>query len=541
MRTFVRDAQTRTAFSDEWALGTRQTAAFLIGLSLYWPFFRRFGFLSFFSAYNDPSSSMWSAFSGIMFCLVLLYLGSALARRRIEPLIPLRRKTVAAIAIASSLGYAVLLLAPLMGGAVTLAMGVGDLLLACGYAALTFAWMWVASRCKGWTLFNNMLLSYLISTVYPFISYAPETVARTFLIATPILSGIAWYLCSDVTTWSASETSGADGSDGTAGNIETDYSLGSLKRLPLGFVIVFGLFLLAGSILVGLMHFSSESVSVVHRSVSAAVAAMLMVGLIAASWNVRRTRRLIQAGWTILAVIFFIGMLGILASPNELGGFGASLIEACLGCFELFLWYLLLVGVFEQRLSILLVFGLGFALFKVGPNYLGKYVVPNAMAASGVGGEVVDLFVIGMMALLLIVSFLFLGRGVYARSDQGALLGENSERTPRVDGLDMHVGIASDPSSAIPNGRLTGIGVSGTDGFEKAIGHLAAERGLTPRETDVMELMSRGYSYQAIADQLFLSLGTVQWHTKNVYRKLDVHTKQEVINLVRSTMTGVGQ
>ena len=65
---------------------------------------------------------------------------------------------------------------------------------------------------------------------------------------------------------------------------------------------------------------------------------------------------------------------------------------------------------------------------------------------------------------------------------------------------------------------------------------IANEHGLTPREADVMVLMAQGYSYQAIADELCLSLGTVQWHTKNVYRKLDVHTKQEVIAQVRAAM-----
>ncbi len=48
---------------------------------------------------------------------------------------------------------------------------------------------------------------------------------------------------------------------------------------------------------------------------------------------------------------------------------------------------------------------------------------------------------------------------------------------------------------------------------------------LTPREREVLTLIAQGVSDDAIADRLFLSLHTVQSHTKSLYRKLDVHTR----------------
>ena len=55
-----------------------------------------------------------------------------------------------------------------------------------------------------------------------------------------------------------------------------------------------------------------------------------------------------------------------------------------------------------------------------------------------------------------------------------------------------------------------------------AAGTLIAERcGLTNRETEVMLLVSRGNSKNKIADMLFVSSGTIQTHTKSIYRKLD--------------------
>lgn len=57
---------------------------------------------------------------------------------------------------------------------------------------------------------------------------------------------------------------------------------------------------------------------------------------------------------------------------------------------------------------------------------------------------------------------------------------------------------------------------------------------LSPRETDIALLVARGYTVNRIAEVLCLANGTVQSHMKSVYRKLGVHSKQEVIDLARS-------
>jgi DNA-binding NarL/FixJ family response regulator len=52
---------------------------------------------------------------------------------------------------------------------------------------------------------------------------------------------------------------------------------------------------------------------------------------------------------------------------------------------------------------------------------------------------------------------------------------------------------------------------------------------LTPREADVLELVSRGYSYAEIARLQMLSIHTVQSHIKNLYAKLAVHSRSEAV------------
>ena len=52
---------------------------------------------------------------------------------------------------------------------------------------------------------------------------------------------------------------------------------------------------------------------------------------------------------------------------------------------------------------------------------------------------------------------------------------------------------------------------------------------LTQREIDVLEQLSKGLSYHAIAENLFVSHGTIRKHIENTYRKLQVHNKLEAV------------
>ena len=52
---------------------------------------------------------------------------------------------------------------------------------------------------------------------------------------------------------------------------------------------------------------------------------------------------------------------------------------------------------------------------------------------------------------------------------------------------------------------------------------------LTSRETEVLQLMTKGKSYTMIADELFINKETVRSHIKNIYQKLNVNTKSAAI------------
>lgn len=55
---------------------------------------------------------------------------------------------------------------------------------------------------------------------------------------------------------------------------------------------------------------------------------------------------------------------------------------------------------------------------------------------------------------------------------------------------------------------------------------------LTSREADIAELLAQGYTAKRVAEELTLSVSTVQSYTKTIYRKMDVHKKDELIEKI---------
>jgi DNA-binding NarL/FixJ family response regulator len=58
----------------------------------------------------------------------------------------------------------------------------------------------------------------------------------------------------------------------------------------------------------------------------------------------------------------------------------------------------------------------------------------------------------------------------------------------------------------------------------------SAAQALTPRERQVLQMITQGRTNAQIADALSISINTVEWHRANVMNKLGVHT---VVDLVR--------
>ncbi|TJZ59869.1 response regulator transcription factor [Sphingobacterium olei] len=52
---------------------------------------------------------------------------------------------------------------------------------------------------------------------------------------------------------------------------------------------------------------------------------------------------------------------------------------------------------------------------------------------------------------------------------------------------------------------------------------------LTPREIEIVALLQQGASYKKVAEQIFVSVDTVKFHIRNIYAKLQVNSRAELI------------
>lgn len=68
--------------------------------------------------------------------------------------------------------------------------------------------------------------------------------------------------------------------------------------------------------------------------------------------------------------------------------------------------------------------------------------------------------------------------------------------------------------------------------FTRACETIANRYLLSKRELEVLYLLAKGRNARVVQQELFISSGTVHTHMRHIYRKLDVHSQQELMNLV---------
>ena len=56
-----------------------------------------------------------------------------------------------------------------------------------------------------------------------------------------------------------------------------------------------------------------------------------------------------------------------------------------------------------------------------------------------------------------------------------------------------------------------------------------AESRLSEREKQILTNLAKGNSYKIIADIVCISLDTVRYHIRNIYKKLHVHSQSEAV------------
>lgn len=116
-----------------------------------------------------------------------------------------------------------------------------------------------------------------------------------------------------------------------------------------------------------------------------------------------------------------------------------------------------------------------------------------------------------------LMSAIMAGAGGYLMKDEPPAQVHKSIYNILEGGAPMSSGIATRVLKLLKSGGKTN-------------GQATENFNLTEREIEVLQHLSKGLSYEQIANNLFISYGTVRKHIENTYRKLQVTNKTEAIN-----------
>ncbi len=169
-------------------------------------------------------------------------------------------------------------------------------------------------------------------------------------------------------------------------------------------------------------------------------------------------------------------------------------------------------------------------------TYLAQIVGGAVAGVVGSSGYPRQFQVVAVMALLLwglsavALAVAWHGRAAHVRpgAERAAVAAPRAPGDSGVEGADA----AGQPPIA-----EGGVGVA--DSIALACDELRERFDLTPREADVLEPLARGRDTGVIADALGVSRNTVRSHVQRLYASLDVHGRQELIDLVEATAAGL--
>lgn len=209
----------------------------------------------------------------------------------------------------------------------------------------------------------------------------------------------------------------------------------------------------------------------------------------------------------------------------------------------------------EYRLSPVFVFGLGFGSAAAGMLAAVLLAPPVAAATADVLPFPALVLALCLFALVVVSAFFPRAVDIHAIVSQSfapdelrgdASLGEGLPygAHDEDDGAGAHAGGAGRGGSGTaegagaPEGRAADGGAPRKGRFVRRCERVADTYLLSRRELDVLVLLAKGRNVGFIKEQLCISEGTAKTHVHHVYKKLNIHSQQELIELVDSMDVG---
>lgn len=216
------------------------------------------------------------------------------------------------------------------------------------------------------------------------------------------------------------------------------------------------------------------------------------------------------------------GLLLLAFFWNSAGGVANSMVAMGWLLADLVSWCIIANAVSRMRTPAFILFGIGYSIINFASliGLSGGFFFANA-----IGEETIALMTVALIATYLLSTILFFvvkDRRAFSLDDGAKKTLDVSSATQTSDGPGEDHANAEEPTYIVE------------DRVQMRVRQLSDQKNLTPRETDILGFLAQGRSTQYMAETLFLSENTVKSHVKNVYQKLGVHSKQDVIDIINS-------
>lgn len=379
--------------------------------------------------------------------------------------------------------------------------------------------------------------------------------AQVVVVFLPLASWGLWFwdasarsgLAPEVFPSSALSTDIA-GSPGSSGKAPDEVTAGSreLHALPWRSLGVIAVAALVGnvmaSVIMGTSYEGADSLYPGGIAPCACIATMALVPLTA-----ERTAFSVAQLYRITVTFSVVGLVAILVLGAAAVPVGGALVQGCTLFFQPLVYVVVTRSTRLQGLSPLVAFGVGQALISavvLAGNLAGKLLFQVAgetpLLLSAVCGA-------GVLALFFMVVARAAQVGEEGNEEKDGGTEEMEAETRGADRVKAAAagrgssGVAAGErlfedggtteAATLPNGDCAaGVGAQGEDSaavFARAVG-------LTARETEILSLLVRGRTLPYIANELFVTTGTVKTHVRHIYEKALVNNRQELLDKVEA-------
>lgn len=379
--------------------------------------------------------------------------------------------------------------------------------------------------------------------------------AQVVVVFLPLASWGLWFwdasarsgLAPEVFPSSALSTDIA-GSPGSSGKAPSEVTAGSreLHALPWRSLGVIAVAALVGnvmaSVIMGTSYEGADSLYPGGIALCACIATMALVPLTA-----ERTAFSVAQLYRITVTFSVVGLVAILVLGAAAVPVGGALVQGCTLFFQPLVYVVVTRSTRLQGLSPLVAFGVGQALISavvLAGNLVGKLLFQMAgetpLLLSAVCGA-------GVLALFFMVVARAAQVGEEGNEEKDGGTEEMEAETRGADRVKAAAagrgssGVAAGErlfedggtteAATLPNGDCAaGVGAQGEDSaavFARAVG-------LTARETEILSLLVRGRTLPYIANELFVTTGTVKTHVRHIYEKSLVNNRQELLDKVEA-------